>query len=42
MTNRKEVLSRILIANKKNIPITNYGIVISYCLDILDRATAIF
>ena len=42
MTNRKEVLSRILIANKKNIPITNYGIVISYCLDIHDRATAIF
>lgn len=42
MTNRKEVLSRILIANKKNVPITNYGIVISYCLDILDRATAIF
>lgn len=42
MTNRKEVLSRILIANKKNIPITNYGIVISYCLDILDKATAIF
>ena len=42
MTNRKEVLSRILIANKKNIPITNYGIVISYCLDILDRATGIF
>ena len=42
MTNRKEVLSRILIANKNNIPITNYGIVISYCLDILDRATAIF
>ncbi len=42
MTNRKEVLSRILIANKKNIPITNYGIVISYCLGILDRAISIF
>lgn len=42
MTNRKEVLSRILIANKNNVPITNYGIVISYCLGILDRATAIF
>jgi [FeFe] hydrogenase H-cluster maturation GTPase HydF len=38
MTNRKEILSRILIANKKNIPITNYGITISYCLGILDRA----
>ena len=42
MTNRKEVLSRILIANKANIPITNYGIAISYCLGILDRATAVF
>ncbi len=38
MTNRKEVLSRILISNRQNIPITNYGIVISYCLGILDRA----
>lgn len=42
MTNRKEVLSRILIAKKKHIPITNYGIVISYCLGILDRAIQIF
>lgn len=42
MTNRKEVLSRILISKKKNIPITNYGIVISYCLGILNRATKIF
>jgi len=42
MTNRKEVLSRILKANEKQIPITNYGIVISYCLGILERATKIF
>lgn len=42
MTNRKEVLSRIMIAEKKGVPITNYGIVISYCLGILDRATKIF
>ncbi len=42
MTNRREVLSRILIAQKKNIPITNYGIVISYCLGILPRAVKIF
>lgn len=42
MTNRKEVLSRILIANKKGIPITNYGITISYCLGILNRATKPF
>ncbi len=42
MTNRREVLSRILIANKKGVPITNYGIVISYCLGILPRALKIF
>ena len=42
MTNRREVLSRILIANNKNIPITNYGIVISYCLGILPRAIKVF
>ena len=38
MTNRREVLSRILLANKLGIPISNYGIVISYCLGILPRA----
>lgn len=42
MTNRKEVLSRILIATEKHVPITNYGIVISYCFGILPRATKIF
>ena len=42
MTNRREVLSRIITANKSNIPITNYGIVISYCLGILDRSLKIF
>lgn len=42
MTNRREVLSRILIASQKNIPITNYGITISYCLGILPRALQIF
>ncbi len=42
MTNRKEVLSRILIANNANVPITNYGITISYCFGILPRATKIF
>jgi [FeFe] hydrogenase H-cluster maturation GTPase HydF len=42
MTNRHEVLSRILIANEKGIPITNYGVVISYCLGILPRAVGIF
>lgn len=42
MTNRREVLSRILLANSAGIPITNYGVVISYCLGILPRAISIF
>lgn len=42
MTNRKEIISRIIIAKEKQVPITNYGIVISYCLGILPRATKIF
>ncbi len=42
MTNRREVLSRILRANQAGIPITNYGIAISHCLGILDRAVKIF
>jgi len=42
MTNRREVLSRILIANKAGVPITNYGMAISYCLGILNRAVKIF
>ena len=42
MTNRREILSRIIKAGQNNIPITNYGITISYCLGILDRATKIF
>ena len=42
MTNSREVLSRIIKANRQGVPITNYGIVISYCLGILDRAVKIF
>lgn len=42
MTNRREVLSRILLASENNVPITNYGICISYCLGILPRALNIF
>ncbi len=42
MTNRREVLSRILKANAAGVPVTNYGITISYCLGILPRAIKIF
>lgn len=42
MTNRREILNRINISLKKNVPITNYGIIIAKCLGILDRALAPF
>ena len=42
MTNRKEILSRILICSKMGVSVTNYGITISYCLGILERAVMIF
>jgi len=42
MTNRREILSRIILANNAKVPITNYGIAISHCLGILSRATEIF
>ena len=42
MTNRSEILNRIKITTAKNIPITNYGIIISKCLGILDRAVEVF
>lgn len=42
MTNRREILSRILKANEAGVPVTNYGITISYCLGILERAMQIF
>jgi [FeFe] hydrogenase H-cluster maturation GTPase HydF len=42
MTNRREILSRIVLASKAGVPITNYGITISYCLGILPRAMKIF
>lgn len=38
MTNRREVLNRINLSLKNNIPITNYGMTIAKCLKILDRA----
>ena len=38
MTNRREILNRINIAQSKNVPISNYGIVIAKCLGILERA----
>lgn len=42
MTNRREVLSRIMKCKEANLPITNYGIVISHCMGILQRAVKPF
>lgn len=38
MTNRREILNRIEIANKNNVPMTNYGIAIAKATGILKRA----
>jgi len=38
MTNRREILSRIMKANEAKIPITNYGLTIAYSLGIFERA----
>ena len=37
MFNRKYVLSRIELARKQNIPMTNYGVAIAFLNGILDR-----
>ena len=42
MVNRKSILNKINLCKDKNIPITNYGMVIAYFTGILDRATCIF
>ena len=38
MTNRREILSRILKARQAGVPITNYGLTIAYSLGIFERA----
>lgn len=38
MTNRKAVLSRILHCKRQNVPITNYGMTIAFCLGLFKRA----
>ena len=37
MVNRKSVLNKIRVCKEKNVPITNYGMVIAYFTKILDR-----
>lgn len=38
MTNKREILSRIMKAKEANVPITNYGLTIAYSLGIFERA----
>ncbi|GAB6169897.1 [FeFe] hydrogenase H-cluster maturation GTPase HydF [Clostridium carnis] len=41
MINRKTVINRVNYCNEKNIPITNYGVVLAFLTGILERATDI-
>lgn len=42
MINRREIQSRLQLFEDKNIPVTNYGIILAYLTGILDRASEIF
>ena len=42
MLNRREVMSRILRCREAGVPITNYGVAITYSLGVLDRALSPF
>ena len=42
MTNRREMLSRILRCRQAGVPITNYGLTIAYSLGIFERALEVF
>lgn len=42
MVNRKEIQSRIILCNEKQVPITNYGVALAYLNNILDRTLEIF
>lgn len=42
MINRKTVINRVNTCKEKNVPITNYGIVLSYLNGILERSLSLF
>ncbi|WP_042273511.1 [FeFe] hydrogenase H-cluster maturation GTPase HydF [[Clostridium] dakarense] len=42
MVNRKSIINKINICREKNVAITNYGMVIAYFTNILDRSVNIF
>lgn len=42
MINRKTVINRINLCKEKDVPITNYGVILSFLTDTLDRSELIF
>jgi len=42
MINRKTVINRVRDCEEKNVPITNYGIVLAYLNGILERSLSLF
>ncbi|MPN14000.1 hypothetical protein SDC9_161326 [bioreactor metagenome] len=42
MVNRKSVIQKIEKCKERNIPITNYGLVIAYFTNILEKSVEIF
>ncbi|BDR72458.1 [FeFe] hydrogenase H-cluster maturation GTPase HydF [Clostridium tetani] len=42
MLNQKQMINRLNKANEKNIPITNFGVVLAYLNGILDRVSEVF
>ncbi len=42
MLNRREMLSRIVRCKEEGVPVTNYGLAISFCLGIFERALGPF
>ncbi|KGI40076.1 [FeFe] hydrogenase H-cluster maturation GTPase HydF [Clostridium tetani] len=42
MLNQKQMINRLNKANEKNIPITNFGVVLAYLNGILDRVSKVF
>lgn len=42
MVNKKAMNSKLMLCKEKNIPITNYGIILAYLTGILDRSIEIF
>ncbi len=42
MINKKEIESRLAVLKKKNIPVTNYGVILAYLNGILKRASKVF